>query len=73
MKCIDHTKMQGLDPAGYGEFLRSTEYSTLLDFKSFSFKETEVISHCFSPHLFIFAPKNCKYDMYLYASSRNMS
>lgn len=26
-----------LDPAGYGQFLRSTEYSSLIDFKSAQF------------------------------------
>lgn len=34
---------EGLDPAGYGRFLRSSEvYSSLLDFKSFEFVSEDV-------------------------------
>ena len=33
---------EGLDPAGYGRFLRSVEeYSSLIDFKTFNFLEEE--------------------------------
>ena len=34
---------EGLDPAGYGRFLRSTKYSSLIDFKSFELLDCEVI------------------------------
>ena len=34
---------EGLDPAGYGHFLRSSEeYSSLLDFKSFDFVSEDI-------------------------------